>query len=394
MEQFTRLLGAVRRSDRGVVGGKAAALGELTAAGLPVPPGFAVTTGAFRRALAAIDPGGLIPVWMEGLSPGDSAAIGEAAAQVRGRILTVPLPSEVHDQIAACYRTLVMTAPHTDVGPRADPGTADNAGAGGDTGSGGGAGTGRGTGVPVAVRSSATGEDSDEASFAGLAETYLWVQGQDDVSCCVRRCWASLYSAEAVSYRRHRRLPEHGLAMGVVVQAMVEPRCAGVMFTRSPVTGDPSVVVVEASWGLGSALVSGEVTPDSYVVSKVTGEIVKRVVSSKLRAHQRHASGRGVRGQDVPEPLRDVPCLTDAEVRALARLGRRVAEHYGTPQDIEWALTGEPDAAAGPRLVLLQSRPETVWSRRAPAPVAAPKARPYDHVLDWLSTPSRPEAGQ
>ncbi len=385
MGQFTCLLGAVSQGDRELVGGKAAALGELTGAGIPVPPGFAVTTGAFRRALDAIDPGGLIPVWMEGLPPDDAGAIGEAAAQVRERILTTALPSEVHREIVTSYRALDMTAALAGAVPSADARAADDAGRG--------TGAGPRAGLPVAVRSSATGEDGDEASFAGLAETYLWVQGHDDVSCCVRRCWASLYSAEAVSYRRHRQLPEHGLAMGVVVQAMVEPRCAGVMFTRSPVTGDPSVVVVEASWGLGSALVSGEVTPDSYVVSKVTGEIVKRSVSSKLRAHRRDASGSGVCAQDVPEPLRDVPCLADAEIRALARLGHRVAEHYGAPQDIEWALTGG-DAAAGERLVLLQSRPETVWSRRAAAPVAAPKARPYDHVLDRLSTPNRPGAGQ
>jgi phosphoenolpyruvate synthase/pyruvate phosphate dikinase len=400
MEQFTCPLGAVGRGDRDQVGGKAAALGELTAAGIPVPPGFAVTTGAFRRALAAVDPGGLIPVWMEGLPPADPAAIAEASAQVRERILTAALPSEVREEIVACYQALAVTAPPAGVRPAAD------AGAAGGTGAGGPGADGHGAAVPVAVRSSATGEDSDEASFAGLADTYLWVQGQDEVPCYVRRCWASLYSAEAVSYRRHRQVPERGLAMAVVVQAMVDPRCAGVMFTRSPVTGDPSVVVVEASWGLGSALVSGEVTPDSYVVSKVTGEILKRAVATKRRAHRRDASGTGVCGQDVPGPLRDVPCLTDAEIRALALLGRRVAEHYGSPQDIEWALTGGPPGgnAAGPggagqpdeaarRLVLLQSRPETVWSRRPAAPLAAPKARPYDHVLDWLSGPGRPGAG-
>ncbi|HEY1319473.1 MAG TPA: PEP/pyruvate-binding domain-containing protein [Streptosporangiaceae bacterium] len=361
MEQLTCPLGAVRQDHRAVVGGKAAALGELTAAGIPVPPGFAVTTAAFRGALAAIDPGGLIPVWMAGLPPDDPGAIAEATAQVRERILTAPLPPEVYQEIVTQYRALASTAQQAD--------------------------------APVAVRSRATGEDSDEDSFAGLADTYLWVHGHDHISCYVRRCWASLYSAEAVSYRRNREVPEQGLAMGVVVQAMVDPRCAGVMFTRSPVTGDPSVVVVEASWGLGSALVSGEVTPDSYVVSKVTGEILKRAVSRKLRAHRRDASGTGVCGQDVPAELRDVPCLTDAEIRALARLGHRVAEHYGAPQDIEWAITEGPQGGGGQRVVLLQSRPETVWSRRQAAPVAAPKAHAFDHVLERLSAPTRPKAG-
>ena len=136
------------------------------------------------------------------------------------------------------------------------------------------------------MRSSATSEDSAGASFAGLQDSYLWVTGADAVADHVRRCWASLYSVASVTYRRHQGVPEDTLAMGVVVQVMVDARCAGVLFTRSPVTGDTSVIVVEASWGLGSAVVSGEVTPDTYVVSKVTGEIVKRSVASKLRAGQ------------------------------------------------------------------------------------------------------------
>jgi len=210
----------------------------------------------------------------------------------------------------------------------------------------------------------------------------------------VRRFWASLYNVESVTYRRHQGVPEQGLAMGVVVQVMVDPRCAGVLFTRSPVTGYASVVVIEASWGLGSALVSGDVTPDSYVVSKVTGEIVKRTVAAKLRQHQRDPAGGGVCVADVPPALRDVPCLADAEILALADLGRRVTEHYGAPQDVEWAITGAATAQsgaaaapAGQRVVLLQSRPETVWSHRPAAPVAAPKARAFDHVLERLQVP-------
>jgi pyruvate,water dikinase len=188
---------------------------------------------------------------------------------------------------------------------------------------------------------------------------------------------------ESVTYRRHRGVPEQGLAMGVVVQVMADPCCAGVLFTRSPVTGDTSVTLIEASWGLGSALVSGDVTPDSWVVSKVTGEIVKRSVTTKLRQHQRDPAG-GVRVSDVPPHLRDVPCLTDPQILALAGLGHRVTGHFGAPQDIEWSITG----AGG--LVLLQSRPETVWANRPAAPVAVPKARAFDHVLDRLGLPGTP----
>ncbi|HCU96886.1 MAG TPA: phosphoenolpyruvate synthase [Actinobacteria bacterium] len=351
LPHLARPLTALRGSDRPAVGGKAATLGELTAAGIPVPPGFVVTTDAYEHAMQALDPDGAIGRRVGRLDPADAAGIAEVTTRVRERILAAPLPAGVREAIAACYRAL----------PGQEP-----------------------AGAPVAVRSSATSEDSESASFAGLQDTYLWVQGEDAVAGHVRRCWASLYSVESVTYRRHQNVPEHGLAMGVVVQVMVDPRCAGVLFTRSPVTGDTSVTVVEASWGLGSALVSGDVTPDSYVVSKVTGEIVKRTVASKLRHHQRDAAGGGVCLRDVPPELREVPCLTDTEVLALADLGHRVSEHYGSPQDIEWAITG---TGAGLGIVLLQSRPETVWSHRPATPVAAPKARAFDHVLERLGVP-------
>jgi pyruvate, water dikinase len=241
--------------------------------------------------------------------------------------------------------------------------------------------------VPVAVRSSATGEDSAEASFAGLQDTYLWVRGAKSVADHVRRCWASLYNAEAVGYRLRMKVPERNVAMAVVVQRMVEPRCAGVMFTRSPGTGDRSVIAVEGSWGLGSALVSGEVTPDSFVISKVTGEIVRRSVAAKLRLHRRDPAGSGVIAADVPEPLRDRPCLNEAEIAALAQIGRRVEDLYGVPQDIEWAITG--NAGNGDGIVLLQSRPETAWARRPAAPVATPRPRAVDHVFEQLGRVNR-----
>jgi pyruvate,water dikinase len=233
------------------------------------------------------------------------------------------------------------------------------------------------------VRSSATAEDSAGASFAGTAESYLWVRGADAVAAHVRKCWASLYRPELVSYRQHRGLPAAGLAMAVVVQRMVDARCAGVMFTRSPATGDRSVIAVEAGWGLGSAVVGGEVTPDSFLVSKVTGEIVRRQVAVKTRQHVPAPDGLGVRAAEVPPDQQGQPCLTDAEVRALAQLGRRVEQHYGTAQDIEWAIaTGSPP---GTGLFLLQSRPETAWAQRTAGPLATAQATPFGHVLDLLS---------
>jgi pyruvate, water dikinase len=292
--------------------------------------------------MQAADPGGAIEAELAGL-PTDQAAIERATAAIRARIVAAPLAAEVTAAVSAAYAAL---------GPDA----------------------------PVAVRSSAVGEDAAEASFAGLQDTYLWVRGTAVVLEHLRRCWASLYNTEAVSYRLRTHMPEHDVAMAVVVQQMVDPRSAGVMFTCSPTTGDRSVIAIEGSWGLGSVLVGGEVTPDSFVVSKVTGEIVRRTVSEKVRLHRRAPDGPGTTAADVAADLRSQPCLSDEEIRALAMLGAQVERHYGTPQDIEWAVTGG-------QIVLLQSRAETVWSSLAVRPLARPKARPMDHVFEQLSRP-------
>ena len=350
---FVRRLAEVGSADAASAGGKAAGLGELTRAGIPVPPGYVVLAEAFGAALDAS-----LVRSIADLPAGDVGAIAQAAAQVRERITSSPLPASVAAQITAAY-----------------------------------AGLGLGVSVPVAVRSSATMEDSAVASFAGLQDTYLAVHGADAVLDAVRRCWASLYNDESVAYRRRLRLPEDGLAMGVVVQRMLRPRAAGVLFTRSPVTGDRSVVAIEGTWGLGSALVAGEVTPDRFTVSKVTGEITGRRIGAKLRLHSFKPNEPGISSSAMPVSLRGLPCLTDDEARALASVGRRVEEHYGTPQDIEWALLGD-DPACPPlhgdpadRIRLLQSRPETVWAARERPPVATRKPRASDHVLAWLEKP-------
>ena len=352
MTDYVVGFGELGRADVSRAGGKGASLGELTRAGIPVPPGCVVTTDAFELVLDTVDPRGRIRTAVEALDAGELDGIARAAADIRAQIATAPLPGAIRDAIVRHYRALDGES-DTPGGP-----------------------------APVAVRSSATSEDGADASFAGLQETYLWIRGEDEVCDAVRRCWASLYSVESLTYRRRRRLPEQGLAMAVVIQRMVDARCAGVMFTRSPLTGDRSVIVLEASWGLGSALVGGAVTPDRYVVSKVTGEILSRVVACKLRQHHVDPSGTGVQEEDVPADLQDKPCLDDEEIRALAWLGRRIEQHYGCPQDIEWAIARNVPPGAG--IFLLQSRPETVWATKEKAPVAKPKARAFDHVLSRL----------
>lgn len=354
-----RWLPDLTAEDRPAVGGKGASLGELIRAGVSVPPGLVVTTAAFSQAMAVIDPDHTLRNRLERAPPGDDHRAGQVAAELRERILGALLPDDLNAELAQHYRELGSAGEN-------DP--------------------------PVAVRSSATGEDSFDASFAGLQDTFLWVRGADDVLAHVRACWASLYSVESVSYRRHRRLPEADMAMAVVVQRMVDARCSGVMFTSSPVTGDRSVVAVEASWGLGSAIVGGEVTPDSYTISKVTGEILRRDVSTKHRQHRVDRSGRGVTTVDVAAELQAEPCLTDEQLGRLLMIGQQVEAHYGTPQDIEWAIPEQP--ADGADILLLQSRPETVWANRERRPPNAPKARAYDHVLDWMGAGGKHRDGR
>jgi pyruvate, water dikinase len=209
----------------------------------------------------------------------------------------------------------------------------------------------------VAVRSSAVAEDAADASFAGVQDTYLWIRGADDVLDAVERCWASYFSDAASAYRAQHRGAAAG--MSVAVQRMVDPRVAGVMFTLDPVTGDLSCVAIDASYGAGVTVVGGEVTPDSFLVSKVTREIVRSTVGDK--AVEARADGT----HEVEPERRARPCLQPEEVLELADLGRAVERHYGAPQDLEWAFDAE-------RLWLLQSRDETVWARRRqPREVAA-----------------------
>lgn len=343
--------------DRPSVGGKGASLGELQRAGIAVPPGCVVTTDAFRHFLDACDQGGSIRRRIEALPADDLDAITATSAELRALLGQADLPAALREGIAAGLERI----------------------RGGDAE------------APMAVRSSATSEDSADASFAGLQDTYLWVRGADAVVEHVRRCCASLYSVESLSYRRRLGMSEDGLAMAVVIQRMVDARSSGVMFTRSPTTGDRSVVSLEASWGLGSAVVSGEVTPDRFVVAKVTGDIVRRDVSTKLRRHRPGPRGSGVVDEEVPEAQRDIASVSDAEVLALAAIAREVERHYGCAQDIEWAIA--EGCPPGEGVFLLQSRPETVWANREAAAVAAPKARAVDHVFAMLggakSTPRK-----
>jgi pyruvate,water dikinase len=327
--------------DRPRVGGKGGSLGELMRAGIEVPPGFVVCTAAFDRFIDALEQRAPVRARIEGLDSQDLEAIGVVSRELRARIEAEAMPDELQRDILAAHAAL-----------------------------------GRDGVTPiVAVRSSATTEDAADASFAGLQDTFLWVLKPYDVLARIRSCWASLYSVESVSYRRKQNFPEAGVAMAVVVQVMVDARTAGVMFTRSPTTGDKSVITIEGAWGLGSAVVGGEVTPDRWVVGKITGEIPVRDISDKAIRHA-PAPGGGIEDVVVAADQRSIACLSDDELQALRAVGRKVERHYGRAQDIEWAI----DRHSG-KVLLLQSRPETVWSNKEATPVVTPLADPRLHVM-------------
>jgi pyruvate, water dikinase len=313
---YTRRLDELLAGDEGRFGGKSAGLGELLRAEIPVPPGFALATSAFTELITAAGLGAAC----------DAAPDAAAAAEIRAAIRSAPIPAEVRADLAARYAELEQRAEIPS--------------------------------PPVAVRSSALGEDSSEATFAGQQDTYLWVRGVDDICTAVRDCWASLYSTEAVSYRAQLgadagRHP----AMGVTVQHMVDAEISGVMFTCNPVSGDPSMIAINASWGLGVAVVGGEVTPDDYLVSKITREVVRQTVGDKQLEYVPGTDGHGTTRIEVDDGRRHEACLSAGAIAALVDTGRRIERHFGCHQDVEWAIARGHVAPEG--LFILQSRPVT-----------------------------------
>jgi pyruvate,water dikinase len=315
--------------ERTCLGGKSACLGEMVSAGLPVPPGFAVTTHAYG---AARDRSGMVDAIraaLDGLDPDDTADVARRSAAARNLIMAWPMPVEIGEAIHLAYRGLEERT-----------------------------GLDR---IAVAVRSSATSEDSPDASFAGEHDTYLWIRGADQVVEHIRRCWASLFTDRAVSYRVAMGYSHLDVEMCVAVQKMVKPRSAGVAFTLNPTNGDRSTVAIDSAWGFGEGVVSGDITPDNFIVDKVMGFISQRTISPKRHAYQLLDDDH-VHRIELADERALAPSLTDAEVAAVAALARRAEKHYGCPQDVEWAIDSElPD---GENVVLLQARPETVWSKK------------------------------
>ena len=310
---YTAPFAELLKDDVALAGGKGANLGELSAAGMPVPPGFVVTTAAYE---AFVETNGLEEE-IVGLASRpqaeDPAAFERAAEEIRALFAGGEIPDDVAAEILAAYDRL------------ADGGA-------------------------VAARSSATAEDLPGASFAGQQETYLNVRGAGALLEAVRACWASLWTARAMAYRTRRKIDPATVSLAVVVQRMVEAEAAGILFTADPATGRRDRTVINAAWGLGEAVVGGLVTPDTLVVEKASGRVVSRQTADKevMTAYAEN----GTEERPVPRTRRLLPVLDNDAAAELARYGAQIEDLYGTPQDIEWALSGG-------EFTIVQARPIT-----------------------------------
>jgi pyruvate,water dikinase len=316
---------AISAADLPRVGGKGANLGEMTGAGFPVPPGFCVTTEAFERFLEASGIAETIYLRLENLTPNDLEEVRRVGQEVRERLIQLPIPLEVEQALLVAWEK-------------------------------------EGADYAYAVRSSATAEDLPDASFAGQQDTYLNVRGREALLENVRSCWVSLFTDRAILYRAKNGFSHREVLLSVVVQRMVLPEVSGIMFTAEPISGHRQIVSIDASYGLGEALVSGLVSPDLYKVDKRNNKIIETTVADKQLAIRPNPCG-GTYQEELTGELRTAQVLKAQQIRELAELGTRIERHYGKPQDIEWCIEDN-------QLYIVQSRPITTLY---PLPEPQPK---------------------
>ena len=303
------------------VGGKCANLGELFGRiRVPVPNGFAISAHAYKAFLEKTGAGKKIAAQLSDLDVNDIEALQGVSDEVRKYVEGLSMPKKLEKAILDAYRTLCK-----------------------DTGK---------TNLAVAVRSSATAEDLPGASFAGQQDTFLNVN-EKTLLQSVKRCWSSLFTSRAIFYRKEKGFSHEDVLISVAVQELLTPEASGVMFTLEPVSGEKNKVVINASWGLGEAVVSGQVTPDEYVVEKDSLRILDKQISKKDRRIVSDKKG-GTKWAAVPKSKVNKPALSDADIVRLAKYGVQIEDHYGTPQDIEWVVD------KGGSIFILQARPETV----------------------------------
>ena len=328
----------LRVTDIPSVGGKNASLGEMINAGLPVPPGFAVTAYSYEKFIEETQ----IVEKIYGIinevitDRNDPKQYDAASKRIRELIEKTVVPKAIEAEIRAAYKELNKKLGLKD--------------------------------TFVAVRSSATAEDLPDASFAGQQETFLNVHGANDLVEKVRKCWSSLFTPRAIFYRNEKGFAHEKVFISVGVQKMVNSRAAGVMFTINPVTGDTSEIMIEGNYGLGETVVSGIVNPDNFIIDKNSSTIKERRFAKKTITYVRDPKTGNTIHLDVSEEKQKLPCVSDEEVLKLAELAKRIERHYGKAMDIEWAI--DQDLPFPSNVFIVQARPETVWSSKS---VGAPE---------------------
>jgi len=329
----------LRKTDIPSVGGKNANLGELTYAGIPVPPGFATTAYSYKKFIE--DTGIAAKIYdiirATVKDKNDPAQYEEASVRIRKLIESTKMPKEIENAIKSAYKELCTRIKVKD--------------------------------AFVAVRSSATAEDLADASFAGQQETFLNTKGADEVVENTIKCWSSLFTPRAIFYREEKGFAHEKVFISVGVQKMVNSKAAGVIFTLNPVTGDTSQIVIDGNYGLGEAVVSGAVNPDDFVVDKKSLKIIEKRIAKKTVQYVRDMKTGKTVHLDVPAEKQEKPCINSEEITKLTELANLIERHYGKPQDVEWAVDG--DMPFPSNVFIVQSRPETVWSAKLEQ---APKA--------------------
>lgn len=323
---YIKWFNQIDKNDIPIVGGKGANLGEMTQKGLEVPPGFCVTAGAYKYFIEESNLGNAIKDKIENLDVEDSDELQRVSSEVRELIMSQEVPQDLAEEIKKAYDEF-----NKEIG-------IEN--------------------VQVAVRSSATAEDLPEASFAGQQDTYLHISGNEELLNHIRKCWASLWTARAVYYRENQNFDHLEVALSVVVQKMVNSEKAGVMFTANPISNDSKEIMINASWGLGEAVVSGTVTPDEYIVNKDSKEVVEKHIAEKTVMVAKKDIGVGTVEVKVSDYIGhdyiDKQCLSDEEILKLVEYGLKIENLYGSHQDIEWGFDKDTK-----ELYILQSRPIT-----------------------------------
>jgi len=326
------------------VGGKSANLGEMARIGVPVPEGFAITTGAYERFMGETGATDEIDKYIHSFPGGlkGTSQFQEASRGIRKIIEAKEIPQDISESIAAHYAMLCEKCKTEN--------------------------------MSIAVRSSGVAEDSASSSFAGQFESFLNVIGKEELLKKTKECWSSQFTIQAISYRAKHELPSTGAPMSVAVQRMTRARSAGVGFTSHPITGDTSKIVLEGNWGLGESIVQGMVTPDKFIIDKETLTLIKKKISIKEKLIE--FTDQGVVTANVPAERRQLQCVSDEEALRVAEFAKMLEVHYGMPQDMEWAIDGALSFPAN--IFLVQTRPITVSMEKK-------KGESTEYIVDLMA---------